>query len=216
VDQDQRRADLAQAVWRIVVREGVRGASVRGVAREAGLATGSVRHFFASQDQLLRFAVQELVDQARQRIEAGAEARTSAVVTGHPVDAAADLLELVLPLDDERQTEAKVWAAFTTPPVTDPEIAEIRQQVDDGIRQLCRNALVGLRELDQVHPSRDLDVETERIYALVDGLTLHMLLDPEGVPAARVRSALVTHLNDLQSAAVTSGCKPTEGDTLRP
>ncbi len=191
------RARLAQAVWRIVVREGVRGASVRGVAREAGLSMGSVRHFFGTQDGLLGFAVQEVVEQARQRIEAGAQARMSAVDQGRPLDAAVGLLEEVLPLDDERLTEAKVWAAFTAPPVTDPAMAGIRRQGDEGVRQLCHDTLTGLAGLGLLDPARDLDVEIERVQAMLDGLTIHLLLDLAHTPADRVRTVLRTHLGDL-------------------
>ncbi|MGH8824482.1 MAG: TetR/AcrR family transcriptional regulator [Jiangellaceae bacterium] len=197
IDHNQRRAQLAQAVWRIVVREGVRGASVRGVAREAGLSMGSVRHFFATQDELLRFAVQEVVEQATRRIEAGAEARTSAVDEGRPLDAATALLQEVLPLDEERLTEARVWAAFTAPPVTDPVMAAVRREADDGVRELCHDTLAGLASLGLLDPARDLAVETERVHALLDGLTLHLLHDPTRTPADRVRSVLLAHLGDL-------------------
>ena len=152
VDHEARRTQLAQAVWRIVVREGVAGASVRAVAREAGLSMGSVRHFFASQDRLLLFAVEELVEQARRRIEEGTPARISLLAAGRPLAAVAALLEEVLPLDAERQTEATVWAAFTTPPATNPEITVLREQVDEGVRELCRNALDALQELGRSMP----------------------------------------------------------------
>ncbi len=202
VDHDARRAQLAQAVWRIVVRDGVRGASVRGVAREAGLSMGSVRHFFASQDELLRFAVQEVVSQASRRIEAGAPDRMAAVAEGRPLDAIVALLEEVLPLDEERMTEAKVWAALTAPPATDPGMGAIRRQADDGIRQLCRDALGALAEFGLLHPARDLAIETERIHSLLDGLALHLMLDPARTPADRVRALLLTHLRDLAGSLV--------------
>jgi AcrR family transcriptional regulator len=184
-------------VWRIVVRDGVAAASVRAVAREAGLSMGSVRHFFASHDQLLLFAVEALVEQASRRIEEGTSARLSLVAGGRPLDAVAALLEEVLPLDAERQTEAKVWAAFTNPPATNPDIAAVREQVDEGVRELCRNALDALQEFGLLGPDRDRRVEIERIHALLDGLTIHLLLDPARLDPDLVRTVLRTHLGDL-------------------
>ena len=200
VDHEARRSQIAQAVWRIVVGDGVAGASVRAVAKEAGLSMGSVRHFFASHDQLLLFAVEELVEQARRRIEAGAPARMSLLHEGRPLAAVAALLEEVLPLDAERQTEAKVWAAFTIPPAANPEIARIRQQVDDGVRELCRNALDALHELGRLDADRDRRIEIERIHALLDGLTIHLTLEPARPDHELVRSIVLTHLGDLSSA----------------
>ena len=200
VDHEARRSQLAEAVWRIVVRDGVAGASVRAVAKEAGLSMGSVRHFFASHDQLLLFAVEELVEQARRRIEEGTPARLSLLAEGRPLAAVAALLEEVLPLDAERQTEAKVWAAFTSPPATNPEFAAIREQVDDGVRELCHNALNALREFDRLHADRDRRIEIERIHALLDGLTIHLTLEPTPLDPDLVRSIILTHLGDLSSA----------------
>ena len=173
---------------------------MRAVAKEAGLSMGSVRHFFASHDQLLLFAVEELVEQARRRIEEGTPARLSLLAEGRPLAAVAALLEEVLPLDAERQTEAKVWAAFTTPPATNPEIAAIREQVDDGVRELCHNALNALREFDRLHADRDRRIEIERIHALLDGLTIHLTLEPARLDPDVVRSVLLTHLGELSSA----------------
>jgi AcrR family transcriptional regulator len=197
VDHEARRSHLAHAVWRIVVRDGVAAASVRAVAREAGLSMGSVRHFFASHDQLLLFAVEALVEQASRRIEAGTSARMALVAEGRPLAAVAALLEEVLPLDAERQNEAKVWAAFTTPPATNPDIAAVREQVDEGVRGLCRNALDALQEFDLLDADRDLRVEIERIHALLDGLTIHLLLEPERLDPDLVGTVILTHLSDL-------------------
>jgi AcrR family transcriptional regulator len=207
VDHQARRAQLARAVWRIVGRDGVAGASVRTVAREAGLSTGSVRHFFASHDQLLLFAVEELVEQARRRIEQGALARLALVDEGRPLDAVASLLEEVLPLDEERQTEARVWAAFTTPPATSPEIAAIRAQVDAGVRELCGNALDALHEFGLLDADRDRQIEIERLHALLDGLTIHLMLEPARLARALVRPVLVTQLGELATPSSPSASR---------
>ncbi len=182
------------------MRDGVAGASVRAVAKEAGLSMGSVRHFFASHEQLLLFAVEALVEQARRRIEEGTPARLSLLAEGRPLAAVAALLEEVLPLDAARQTEAKVWAAFTTPPATNPEIAAIREQVDNGVRELCRSALDALQEFGLLHADRDRGVEIERIHAVLDGLTIHLILEPARLEPDLARTVVLTHLGELSAA----------------
>ena len=194
LDHAARRAEIAQAVWRIVLREGVRGASVRGVAREAGLSMGSVRYFFGTQDELLEFAMTEVIERARRRIETGSTARSAAAEEGDLIGAAADLLEQVLPLDDERLVEARVWAAFTGETATAPGLAAIRHQADDAVRRLCRSILSdgAIR-----HPSRSLTLETERMWSLLDGLTMHRLVDPRRTPNSRMRAVLRMHLTEV-------------------
>ena len=125
---------------------------------------------------------------------------SSLLAADRPLAAVAALLEEVLPLDAERQTEAKVWAAFTTPPATNPETAAIREQVDDGVRELCRNALDALEEFGRLHADRNRRIEIERIHALLDGLTIHLSLDPARLDPDLVRSVILTHLGELSSA----------------
>ena len=44
VDHETRREEIAEALWRVVRRDGVRAASVRTIAAEAGWSPGAVRY----------------------------------------------------------------------------------------------------------------------------------------------------------------------------
>ena len=46
VDHAVRRQELAEALWRVVRRDGVHEVSVRTVADEAGTSPGALRHYF--------------------------------------------------------------------------------------------------------------------------------------------------------------------------
>jgi len=54
----------------VIRLDGLEHASVRNVAREAGLSMGALRHYFATQSELLCFAMQLVGDRARARIAA--------------------------------------------------------------------------------------------------------------------------------------------------
>lgn len=174
-------------------------ASVRAVARDTGLSTGSVRHFFHSQVELHRFAMREVIVRARSRVAAGAPEREAEVRSGDPLHAVTDLLEQLLPLDDERLVEARIWAAFSASPA-DPGLSEIRHEADRAIRRACHDTLVGMVELVLVHPGRHLEVETERLWALLDGITLHLLTETGHTTPTSAREVLRRHLRDLASA----------------
>ena len=196
VDHAQRRAELAEAVWRVVRRDGIERASVREVAREANLSMGSLRYFFDSQDGLLRFAMEEVIRRVQARVEAGAPAREAAMRRGKPGDAVVDLLEQVLPLDDERLAEAQIWLAFTPRALIDPQLHAVRRQADDGVRELCRQCLLGLSAFGLMTPERSLHQETERLWALIDGLTLHLVTGHTSRRTAR--RVLRAHLAELR------------------
>lgn len=203
LDHDERRTELAEAVWRVIRREGVRGASVRGVAREAGLSMGSVRYFFGTQEELLHFAMRAVIARATARIQAGASGRDALVDRGDAADAAAQLLEQILPLDDERLGEAQVWLAFTVQGAVDEGMAGIRQEADEGVHQLCEKCVTDLAGLGLVGGDRDIGLEVERLWSLMDGLTLHILLEMGRPSASRAGEILRTHLRDLQHKAAS-------------
>src|ERR671917_185192 len=94
VDHARRREELAAALWRLVMREGIEAASVRGVAAEAGWSTGSLRHYLRTHEELLAFAMELVIERVGRRIAA----------LGWGADAPG-LLHEVLPLDDERRAE---------------------------------------------------------------------------------------------------------------
>src|SRR5918997_1958569 len=109
VDAEQRRRELAEAVWRVIRRDGVPGASVRTVAREAGTSMGALRHWFATQDELLHFAMTLVIERARARAEAVA-------ASGGPlVPRLLRVLEETLPLDDERRGQTAGWVGAPPP-----------------------------------------------------------------------------------------------------
>ena len=63
IDSQSRRRELGEALWRVVLRDGIEAASVRKVAAEAGISKGSLRHVFPTQSELLAFAMQLIVDE---------------------------------------------------------------------------------------------------------------------------------------------------------
>ncbi|ASU77734.1 hypothetical protein CDG81_04720 [Actinopolyspora erythraea] len=141
--------------------------------------------------------MRELIDKIGRRITAGAELRIADAREGRVVEAALALLLELLPLDEERRTEACIYQAFVAEAANDSVIAEIRQGADDGVRQQCRHTLESLAEFGHVAASRVIDIEVERLHALLDGLTAHLLARPEDTPFARVEGLLLTHLHDL-------------------
>lgn len=201
MDHERRRAEIAEAVWRLVSRQGIPAASVRGVAAEAGLSKGSVRHFFADQDELLHFAMNEVVRRVRERAAAQLDHRQRLVDAGEPAEAVLQLLAQVLPVTDEQRIEARVWLAFVSHDAGDAAADRIRTQLDEQVRQLCAHCIDSLAQAGALAADRDPATETAALWALLDGLTLHVLLDPAATPPDAALDTLRNHLRHL--------CQPT-------
>lgn len=192
VDTRARRMELAEAVWRVILRDGLDRASVRNVAREAGLSMGSLRHYFGSQTELLAFAMRLVTERARRRIQA---LDLSSVGPRRAVELV--LLE-VLPLDAARRAEAEVWLALTGKALVEPTLHALRDEADDGLRELCGWSVRALVESGEAAPGLDIGLETERLYAVIDGLAVHAVVRPERATAEDLTAVLARHLDGLR------------------
>jgi AcrR family transcriptional regulator len=191
VDHEQRRRELAEAVWRVIHRHGVDGASVRTVAQEAGWSAGALRHYFGTQSELLEFAIELAAERIRERADA-------LELADNPRRAVERLLSELLPLDDERRSEAEVWLAFTARSLIDPQLQVKHAEIDDELRAACVRAV----EMLGLLPGRRRALEAERLHALLDGLALHGAMRPERLPPRRIAAVLRRHLDELEGLAL--------------
>ena len=179
----------------MVRREGLDGASVRAVAREAGLSMGSLRHYFGTQSELLVFAMRMVIDRIERRV-AGLQ------TPGDPRRAAETVLLELLPLDDERRAENEVWLAFTARALVDPALRALRDEGYDLLRNAC---LSWVRQL--LGPARspsDVDLETDRLFALLDGLAVHAAMRPARSGPELLTAVLARHLDELATEPTSS------------
>jgi AcrR family transcriptional regulator len=193
VDPTQRRAALAEAVWTVIRRDGLQRASVRNVAREAGLSMGSLRHYFTTQAELLCFAMQQVGDRARARVQALEPAADPRVT-------AERLLHELVPLDDERRYESEVWLAFTGRALVDPAQRAIHQRIHDELNGACASAITLLVEAGLTPADLDVALEATRLHALLDGLALHAVMRPERLTPSRITAVIARHLDTLETA----------------
>lgn len=211
VDHDARRREIAQAVRSVILAEGAAAASVRRVAEEAGWSPGAVRHYFPDQHALLRMVIALSFAEVPARVELHLRAWFESERRPDPVDAAQDLLEELLPLDDVRRVEMHVWLATMDRARHDPDLDEARTLTWQGMRQLARVAIVWVRgqELDpdvgrllvQELPDPDDELAAATLQALVDGLALQGFHYPELLDATRARRTLRAHLERVSRGA---------------
>lgn len=193
VNHDARREEIARALWRVVRRDGVRAASVRTVAAEAGWSAGAVRYYFPDQAGLLSFAMDLVSRRVTDRVRAIRPEGTATAI-------ALRYLEEVIPLDDERQAEFEVWLSFVAQARTESGgdgLDSLLGAVHESVLGLCTSLLTTLADAGALRSDVDLPLEAERLHALIDGLSLHAAIKPDRTSAARVRDLLARQLSEL-------------------
>ncbi|MEK3772967.1 TetR/AcrR family transcriptional regulator [Paenibacillus sp. FSL K6-4396] len=190
VDHDKQRVLVAEAAWRIIRRDGMEQASVRNIAEEAGVSVGSMRHYFSTQSELLRYAMNLVSERVSHRVQ-------KMSFTGPPMHNMKCLLLEFLPNTEEKLAEMEVWYAFTARSKTDPTLKELANTVYDELRQAVGSVITYLIKLDLSRTDLDKELEIERLYALVDGLGIHTVLRPDQMNAKLMDDVLTLHLASL-------------------
>ena len=204
VDAEARRQDVVEAVLRIIAVDGLERASLREVADEAGLAVGSVRHYFAGSDELLLYSFTTVVERIVGRLEAALPA-VHARTPNSPAHRAAvlTLLSEFLPLDEQRAMDACAWAAFRNAARIRPFLAGVADRSHREVAVVVGGVISTLLPDDE--PQQTLVVEAERLLATLDGLCMHALLQPVWMTAGMCADVLERHLDGLAPSNGTGG-----------
>lgn len=187
VDVEQRRADITDAAARLIARAGVGAATIRDVAAEAGLTTGSVTHYFADKRELLLRTFQASLEGRRSR-------RTS--VGDDPMAALRATLEGALPADDERRRHWMVSLAFCAQAAGDDELADAQR---DAYREFHAYVTKQVARCGLGTDHRAA-VIAEHLITQVDGVAIQALFDPSSWPSDRQLDSL-----DAALRAVSAG-----------
>jgi AcrR family transcriptional regulator len=175
VDHDQRRREIAAAVWRLASTNGLEDVTLRKVAAEAGVSMRLVQYYFGTRHELLVKAL-EILDadtttQVQEEVPDGAT----------PRDVLRTVLLAMLPLDEQRRTRYLVHLAYFVRSLSDPELAGVFRDAPPLLERLVAD-LIG-RGQNEGHVPTDVDtfVEAELLLAAVDGLQTAVVLGQRGI-----------------------------------
>lgn len=158
-------ASIADATIRVIARDGFDEVSVRTVAREAGVAPGTIQHHFHSRDALLRGALQRTIQRQLERFHPQPEGT-------HPWVRLRRGLGELLPIDDRRREEAIVWVAFSAAASTRDSLRTSHLQALRLTRDLIRGVLAQAAANGQLRPDYSVEVGAFLLTAVIDGLVL--------------------------------------------
>jgi len=99
------RDRIVEAATRAVATHGVRGASMRVIATEAGVTTGFITYYFADKHEVMEAVLDAVNRQAAERVLAAI--RTDEA----PLQKLRAAVETMLPVDPRRRQEWQVWVA---------------------------------------------------------------------------------------------------------
>ena len=177
---DQRREQMLRAAIEVIMERGYAESRIADVAERAGTSPALVIYYFKTKDQLLteaiRFSEDTFYEESAGRME-------------QLPTAAAKLEELVamscLP-EEEGETAGSwvLWLDLWSQSVRHPEVASVRQKVDERWRELICSLVVAGQESGEFGPIEPVEF-TLLLSALLDGLAVQIALADPAVNPAR-------------------------------
>jgi AcrR family transcriptional regulator len=176
IDHEQRRRDIAEMTIDLVARKGIGAATIRHIAAEGGFSTTAITHYFADKQELLVWAFEVLSEEGERRFEAQ--------LAQDPHDMIGALLTMV-PWCEANRRRWKGYLAFWDEAARNPYLANlVAKGTRTGLSHLERLLLAG-----EPRP-RNVERSVKLLNALVQGLAMQMLVEPQGWPLESVRGAL--------------------------
>jgi AcrR family transcriptional regulator len=174
VDHEQRRQQIADAVCRLLGRDGLEAVSLREVAAEAGVSMGRIQHYFSTRDEMLMFTFRVVAARIDERVRAALDKDTGRPPTTR--DVVRSMLVAMLPLGEQGRLEAPVWVAFLGKAVVDPRFAAPLREDVPRLTDFIAGHIQAARRARQPAAGVNATREARMLLALVDGLMLHLLV----------------------------------------
>lgn len=181
----------------MIERDGLKGATIRAIAAEAGASTAVVTHYFRNKDDVLRSAL----DLSHARL---GERRERKLVGLSGLAALRTALEHMLPLDAERRLELHIEVNFWVQAISDERSRAQHLASHDRSLRLLSTLVAQTVESGEFVPDLDPRRVAEGLLAFIDGLGVDAIMHPNRLSSARQRALLSDQLDRLKVAAAVA------------
>jgi TetR/AcrR family transcriptional regulator, transcriptional repressor of bet genes len=190
-EHDARRAEIADALLKLVGERGLDGLSLRDVAAEAGVSVGRVQHYFRTKDQALHAAFERATglgeDLVRRRIAQTGDSSPRTVLRAIATE--------LLPVDDRHRQALQIGTAFATRALVEDHFAARLRSGYGRLHDLLVLLLSHARHAGEAPPDLNPGHEAHLLLGLFEGLSAHTLVGHHSVDTAL--SVLDSHLDRI-------------------
>ncbi|MBW4575610.1 MAG: TetR/AcrR family transcriptional regulator [Aphanothece sp. CMT-3BRIN-NPC111] len=192
MSQRDRRLEVSEAAWRVIVREGLDRTSMRAIAQELGCTTGVVTHYFRDKQELILFALNQVTQSLLKAMQAQRAQELG-------VERLLNMVSAFLPQDVERQAVLKVWLAFLGYAVGRDSLMAEHQQSAAQLREVIMQELQALQSVKLIRDDVDLELEANALLALANGVSLDFLIQAKHLSPEQQQQVIRRYVDELLS-----------------
>ena len=197
VDHDQRRRDIMQATLRIIVRQGLSGATMRDIATEAGFANGAITPYFTSKSDLLSATYLHVFEATNRRVAVATRGRRG-------LAALEAFAYEVLPVNDELRDEARVVLSFWGEVAQNELHARTTQETLEPWRRQIIGWLEQAAEDHELAADVQIGTEADMLLTYMMGAQVNRIAASNRFDGAAFVSQLTYYLQRLRRADSTA------------
>ncbi|KAB8315950.1 TetR family transcriptional regulator [Tolypothrix campylonemoides VB511288] len=190
MNYSDRRVEVTEAAWRVIVREGLDRTSMRAIAQELGSSTGVVTHYFRDKDELMLFALERVFEKLFKDMEASAQGRQG-------LERLEQIILAALPTSAEGVPGWQVWIAFLGYAIGRENLVQEHRKRYDSLYQMICQELADLQAAKLIRDDLDLTLEANALIALVDGIGTGVVINPKQFLKEQQQYLVRRYLNTL-------------------
>jgi len=173
VDVTQRRADVADATFRVAARDGLAAVTLRSVAAEMGVSTTTITNYLPTRADLLINAVDRMTDEWLAELDAARTGR-------RPEEALRAVMREAVSWDQDELVRSQFWVAVLA--TQSPQIRRQVGEVEDAVREVL------VKLVDECgHP--EAEAAADQLFLFAQGSFASIVEAPRRWTPARLRAA---------------------------
>jgi AcrR family transcriptional regulator len=190
IHEAERRVQILRAARACIVTLGYERATVRDVAEEAGVSTGTIVHYFGDKDTMLEAALLDKVQ------DTGIAFRAALAGASNAWERLERLVNASLPESAEVRDEWRLWLTFWGEVTRNERLRAVSEkQHRRWTRFLAR--IIAEGSLSGEFAPVDAEMAATQMAALIDGLAIQTTLQNPILTPARMREVCLNALQQL-------------------
>lgn len=176
----ERSNEISEAALRLFAAKGFQNTSIREIAVEAGISKGLIYNYYRSKEEILKSLVSNVFNNMWQRFGFDIDGELSE-------EDYIDFINLSIDIVVEDLDHYKLWFSVLTQPKV------LAMVMDD----LWTEASPIMKRMEQYYARKGYEnpiVQMRFASAIIDGIQMHIMLDPDNYPVEEVKKILVKHL----------------------
>jgi AcrR family transcriptional regulator len=178
-EAESRREEVLFVASRVIMREGLEGASLRKIAREGGFTTGVLTHYFLDKRELIRACFEYMTARF---LETGRERLAAA---GSAAEHMATFIGMYIPREEEQRGEWRLWFELCAQGMRDRATAATLVETDRRWEALIADSVAQWQQAGLIAAGHDPAEVAIVLGRLIDGLCLRALVTGDWDEACR-------------------------------